>query len=220
MRASVLAGVLAIVSLGFVGLASGATVVYDDFNDGSLNTSLWTTSGPVTEADGGLKVVYPGNATSTSMWSDGTRVNITIGALPDISAMYSVGWNAPGYLAFYNGTGTFSSGWRWGTCDGVTTTDNAVPGAVSAGDTISFQWGAGSASLYLNGNVIATESTVVPTGSMPVSFGSGHDAGWSPGSVYIDSVSTSIVPEPSSVALLLGASLLSLLAYAWRKHNK
>jgi hypothetical protein len=118
------------------------------------------------------------------------------------------------------GGGTYSLGWYG--YDGIVGT--RVPSLLATGlakdqfyIAAAHRKSDGNVDIYLNGSLIATKTAInLPVN--PLLFRIGDGSSSVAGTVSLDYVSVTAVPEPGSM-VLLSIGLVGLLAYAWRKRR-
>lgn len=213
--------VLAIAMPAMLGLTSSlpATTIYDDFDSASLDTGLWSVQnygGSVSQASSEVTV---GGAAfyeidSTSEWGPGKVFQITIGstAPTGMSAIgtYGTGAGTPGF-AVRNDTGS----WQFDVQTGATHGRYAVA-APAANDVLEFVWNSDySVDYRLNGSLVVTDTTVLPTGVVHFIVANWGGQGRN---TAIGSVAIAAIPEPTTLILMVSGAF-GLLCYAWRRRK-
>jgi len=116
---------------------------------------------------------------------------------------------------------TYNLGW-WGYGDANRTAEIIATGLTKNEFHIAtaHRKSDGNVDIYLDSNYVATKAAINagPTNFNPLLFRIGDGSSSVAGTVTLDYVSVTAVPEPGSLALL-SVGLIGLLAYAWRKRR-
>ncbi|MBU4271654.1 MAG: PEP-CTERM sorting domain-containing protein [Planctomycetes bacterium] len=239
MRSHILCvlAVAAVLTCGLSGSASADIIIYQDDFPGTTLGADWTfsqTNGTVTVADSKVVLSTPGGGgwnhadlLSTTQFTASQDATFTFklgahpygpnsifglsnsrgGGMPGILLRTDA---APGYWELYVGDGT--------TLDRHT----VIPlTALQTDETVAIHWNTAGVGVEVRdsgGTLLYTiQSTVSPTGPLGFSLLAGsYEAGAA--LVNFDSVTVTVIPEPSTLALL-ATGLLGLLCYAWRKRK-
>ena len=226
MRVRLISVASALVAFGLVGAVSGATLLYDDFEGSALTPGMWPTTmssgSTVSVRDSVLTLAtttgsWPYvNVYSSSAYETGT-VTFKLGPADMVGAVNFGFHVGPGEGGVGIEIGNDRGGWKLWASDGTNTYLSNALTAAKASDTWTIVRAIDSIKVYDNGNLLATDTTVLPTGAQRVHMSVYTGDGVS--SAGFDSVTvSSTLPEPSMGALLF-CGLVSLVAYAWRNHK-
>ncbi len=222
--------------------AYAQVLLADNFNDGSINGSLWTSTLPyfdstVTQSGGALTSTNRGILISTGQFTGALEINTRVslsgfGSALDLmwksdgQGLTNMGTTAAGFFVSFlggGGTGSLATGIKNVTANvnGQNWISMAVPldtwvdvRVVDTGSSIS---------VYLNGAVTPTASVGYTAADTTAIGSNGYLQFYSrenfggPYSASMDYITVTAIPEPSTYAAIFGACALGLVAY--RRHR-
>lgn len=214
-------GVVVVALAAFAASASAGTIIYDNFDGTTLDSSKWyadTGAGfNVPTVSGGA--VHINNVTATAdinsveKWMVGTTLEFKLNSAPIGAGCFGYGVGSGGNSACLRNDQP-GGAWQFVVDDnsGVNiyrSGDLFNSGTPGAGKLYSFVWNADSMALLENGVQLAVATGRSLSGSWGAFAYAGNAMSW-------DYVATSTVPEPTAF-VLVATGIFGLLAYAWRK---